>query len=262
MIFYFSGTGNSYYVARKTAERLGETLVSIASEMGSGKKEFRYELKDGEVIGFIFPVYAWAPPDMVLEFIERLKLSDTRGRYVFAAAVCGDEAGNAIKLLERSLWKAGLGLDSAFSVTMPNNYIVLFDVDSKQTEHKKLEAAEKTIDRIIETAAGRRSGVSEVHRGPLPGFKTAVVGSLFNKYGRSTKSFFADEKCTGCGICEKVCCLGSITVDGKPKWASACTQCLACLHYCPQKAIQFGKASKNKGRYVNPNVSLKEMLKR
>jgi flavodoxin len=34
MIFYFSGTGNSYYVARKTAERLGETLVSIASEMG------------------------------------------------------------------------------------------------------------------------------------------------------------------------------------------------------------------------------------
>jgi hypothetical protein len=107
--------------------------------------------------------------------------------------VCGDEAGNAIKLLERSLWKAGLGLDSAFSVTMPNNYIVLFDVDSKQTEHKKLEAAEKNDRQDHRDGSRQKVGCVEVHRGPLPGFKTAVVGSLFNKYGRSTKSFFADK---------------------------------------------------------------------
>jgi flavodoxin len=58
MIFYFSGTGNSYYVARKTADKLGERLVSIASEMSGGKKEHRYEFKDDEIIGFVFPVYA------------------------------------------------------------------------------------------------------------------------------------------------------------------------------------------------------------
>jgi flavodoxin len=101
MIFYFSGTGNSYYVAEKTAGRLGERLVSISSEMSGGKKEFWYDLQDDEVIGFVFPVYAWAPPKMVVEFIESLRLSDARGYYVFAAAVCGDEAGNSVKLLFR-----------------------------------------------------------------------------------------------------------------------------------------------------------------
>lgn len=262
MIFYFSGTGNSYYVARQTAEKLGERLVSISTEMSGGKQEYRYELRSDEVIGFIFPVYAWAPPKIVIEFIERLKLSVTGNQYVLAAAVCGDEAGNAIRLLEKSLCKAGIGLDSAFSVIMPNNYIVVFDVDSKETERKKLEAAEKMIDRIIEAADARKKGVYEVHKGHLPGVKTALLGSLFNRFAISTKSFYVDEKCTGCGICEKVCCCGSISVDGKPKWGSACTQCLACLHYCPAKAIQFGKGTKNKGRYVNPNVKLSEMLKR
>jgi ferredoxin len=200
---------------------------------------------------------------MVLEFIEQLKPSEIRGRYAFAAAVCGDEAGNSMKLLERSLLKAGLKLDSAFSVTMPNNYIVLFDVDSKETEQKKLAAAEKTIDRIAETASAGKTGVFEIYRGTLPGIKTAVIGTLFNRFGISTKGFYAEEKCTGCGICERVCCCGSITVsDGKPRWASACTQCLACVHYCPVKAVQCGPGTKNKGRYVNPNVDLKDMLKR
>ncbi len=263
MIFYFSGTGNSYYVARETARKLGERLVSISSEMSSGKMEFPYDLKENEAIGFVFPVYAWSPPKMVTEFIERLKLSDARRRYVFAAAVCGDEAGNSMKLLERSFGKAGLELNSAFSVTMPNNYIVLFDVDSKEVEQKKLEAADKTIEKIVETATGRKSGIYQIHKGPLPGVKTALFGTLFNRYAISTKNFYSDDKCTGCGICEKVCCCGSITVDdGKPKWGSACTQCLACLHYCPVKAIQISKASGSKGRYVNPNVELKEMLKR
>lgn len=263
MIFYFSGTGNSFYVARKTAEKLGGRLVSIASEMNGESKEFRYDLEDDEVLGFVFPVYAWAPPRMVLDFIERLKLSGKQRHYVFAAAVCGDEAGDSIKVLERSLLSAGLGLDSAFSVTMPNNYIVLFDVDSEENERRKLEAAERTIGKIAETAANRTPGVFEVHRGSMVGLKTAVFGSLFSKYGISTKYFYADEKCNGCGICEKVCSCGSIAIaGGRPKWGSSCTQCLACLHYCPMKAVQFGRMTKNKGRYTNPNVSLKEMLKR
>lgn len=49
MIFYFSGTGNSYYVAEKTAGRLGERLVSISSEMSGGKKEFWYDLISRQV---------------------------------------------------------------------------------------------------------------------------------------------------------------------------------------------------------------------
>lgn len=267
MILYFSGTGNSYYVARETAKRLGERLVSISSEMMGLKKEYNYELSPGEVVGFVFPVYAWAPPKMVTEFIEHLKFTnakdtDAKNSYVFTAAVCGDDTGNAVSIIEKSLRKAGLGLNSAFSVRMPNNYIIFFDVDPKESEHRKLEEAKKTIDRIVQAVSAGESGLFEVHKGPVPGFKTTLIGSLFNRFALGTKSFFADENCTGCGICQKVCNCGTITVEGKPKWGSNCAQCLACVHYCPAKAIHFGKLTKNKGRYVNPNVALKEMLKR
>ncbi len=124
--------------------------------------------------------------------------------------------------------------------------------------------AKKTADRLgVETAAAKKSGVFNVHKGGVATLKTVLIGSLFNRFAISTKSFFADEKCTGCGICEKVCSCGSIVVvEGKPKWGGSCTQCLACLHYCPAKAIQYGETTENKGRYVNPNVELKEMMKR
>lgn len=58
MIFYFSGTGNSAWVARQLAEGQNEELLSIAMEIDRNKA---YKLKEGEKVGFVFPVYAWGP---------------------------------------------------------------------------------------------------------------------------------------------------------------------------------------------------------
>ena len=71
MIFYFSGTGNSAWVARQLAEGQNEELLSIAMEIDRNKA---YKLKAGEKVGFVFPVYAWGPPKIVLRFIHQLKL--------------------------------------------------------------------------------------------------------------------------------------------------------------------------------------------
>jgi NAD-dependent dihydropyrimidine dehydrogenase PreA subunit len=75
-----------------------------------------------------------------------------------------------------------------------------------------------------------------------------------------TEKFYANDKCTGCGICEKVCSLKNIKVAGKPQWGKTCTQCHACIHYCPAKAVQYGKGTEKKGRYKNPKISLQEMM--
>ena len=46
---------------------------------------------------------------------------------------------------------------------------------------------------------------------------TSIVSSLFNKHAMDTSKFYANDKCVGCGVCEKVCNLQSITlVDKKP----------------------------------------------
>ena len=71
MIFYFSGTGNSAWVARQIAKAQQEELLAIAEEINKNKE---YALKDGEKVGFVFPVYAWGPPGIVLRFIRQLKM--------------------------------------------------------------------------------------------------------------------------------------------------------------------------------------------
>jgi MinD superfamily P-loop ATPase len=75
------------------------------------------------------------------------------------------------------------------------------------------------------------------------------------------KSFFADEKCTACGICAKLCPSINIAItDGRPAWQHRCEQCFACLQWCPEEAIQYGKNTKNKKRYHHPEISLKDIL--
>ena len=62
MIFYFSGTGNSQWVAKQLASQLGDTLIPMADEEALNEV---YACAKGERVGFVFPVYAWSPPKVV-----------------------------------------------------------------------------------------------------------------------------------------------------------------------------------------------------
>ncbi|HHV98637.1 MAG TPA: 4Fe-4S binding protein [Clostridiaceae bacterium] len=253
MIFYFSGTGNSLYVAKKISEIQGERLISVAGEMERKDTVFEYEFSEKELLGFVFPVYAWGPPRIVIDFISKLRVSGGKP-YVFSVCTCGDDEGYATRMLQKAFAKAGLSLDSAFTVIMPNTYIIGFDVDSKDVASEKLRRAEEKLQTINTVISDRERGVFDLIPGRLSGLKSAIVNPLFNRFGRSTKRFYATGECTGCGTCATVCPLHTITIKGKPVWGKSCTQCLACIHRCPVRAIQYGKATVRKGRYVHPDI--------
>lgn len=259
MIFYFSGTGNSRYVANKIGEAQGEKIISIAKEMNLEKNNYEYELNQGEKIIFIYPIYAWAPPAMVTEFIKKIKFINYKDNYISSISVCGENIGNTIKEVSKILKSKGLILSSGFSLVTPNNYIIMGNVDSKEVENKKIHELEGSIEFINGVYSKEDKDVFKVVKGPLPRVLTTIVNPLFNKFAINLKGFRVNENCTGCGICEKVCNGRCIKVEGKPVWSGRCTQCLACLHYCPVKAIQYGKNTENKGRYSNPKVDLKDM---
>ena len=70
-IFYYTGTGNSLWVARTLAEALGDTeLVSIA-DWGVEKKTI-----DSDVIGFVFPVHMWGVPGRIIKFINEIEAGE------------------------------------------------------------------------------------------------------------------------------------------------------------------------------------------
>lgn len=256
MIFYFSGTGNSLYAAKNIASYNKESIISISEIVNTQEPDFKFQLKESEIIGFVFPVYAWGPPEMVLKFIDKLVLENFNDNYIFAVATCGENIGNTMKLLDKRLKNKNIKLSSGFSVKMPNNYIIMGDVDSRDEEGEKLAEAEKSFAGINKIIEQRQKDVFKLRKGFLATALTGIVNPMFNKHAMEPGKFFADDSCTGCRICETVCNCKTIKVDKKPVWGSKCSQCLACIHYCPERAIQYGIGTRKKGRYTNPNVKI------
>lgn len=252
MIFYFTGTGNSGYVASEIGKKNNEEIVDISDVMHENK-ELEFTLREEEVVGFIYPVYAWAPPKMVMDFIKNIKFNHYKDQYIFSVATCGENIGNTMDLVKKSLLNKGMVLNSGFSITMPNNYVIMGDIDSKEAEKSKLQHADNQIKEINQIIKQRQNNQFKVEKGFMPGILTTVINPLFNKFAMDISKFQVMDDCVSCGKCAKVCNSRTITmVDGKPVWKGACSQCLACLHYCPKRAIQYGKSTVKKGRYTNP----------
>ena len=148
MIFYFSGTGNSEWIANQLTKGQNEDLVFIPEALKNEALEF--DLQKDEKIGFVFPIYSWAPPEIVLRFINRISLKEYQNQYLFFVCSCGDDTGLTQQVLVKALNDKGWLCHAGFSVTMPNNYVLLpgFDVDTKELERIKLANAVPRLTEI------------------------------------------------------------------------------------------------------------------
>ena len=245
MIFYFSGTGNSAWVAKQIAAGTDDIAIDIGELIKSAGTQVVPE--KAERIGIVFPVYAWGAPNPVIQFAKKLKAE--KDVYRFAVCTCGDEAGLSLRRFSRNF-----PLDGAWSVIMPNNYIFMYDLDSPDLARRKVNNAKTKIPEICEAIRSKKK-VWDVYKGPFPYAKSYLINPLFKRFTGNPKGFEVESSCISCGLCEKKCPLGNISIKGgKPEWGKNCTQCLACIHHCPVQAIQYGKSTKNKGRYIFENM--------
>ncbi len=252
MIFYFSGSGNSYAIAKKIADATNDTLVNIADAMYHQK--FAYTLQTGEKLGFVFPVYTWAPPKIVEQFIQHLELYHDKQTYIYAVCTCGKSIGETMYIFDAALQANGLKLCSGFSVVMPDNYAVLFKAPSLQEQQRILSQADTVIVWVIRSILLERRNFYRITKGKHSRLLSNVVNPLFLRFATKTKPFYATKDCVGCGICEKVCNAHCIAMrNNTPHWTNPkCHMCMACLQHCPTSAIQYGKKTIKKGRYLHP----------
>ncbi|MBN2089400.1 EFR1 family ferrodoxin [candidate division KSB1 bacterium] len=255
-LFYYTGTGNSLWVARKIAEESGETeLIPIATFNPDSRPITT------ETIGLIFPVYIWGVPAPVLRFIETL--AKFNPQYIFAVAVNGGQVSNTLVQLQKVLAAKDMKLNAGFSITMPSNYIPWGGPGPVELQQQKFSTATEKIPRIAAIIKAKKT--LPVEKGPLWQriFYTGFYKLSFNQVPKMDGQFWVDEKCNQCGICQKVCPANNITlVEGKPVWNHRCEQCYACLQWCPKEAIQYGKKTPQYERYHHPEVKLKDVLKR
>lgn len=244
MIRYFSGTGNSRYVAESLAKLLGDG--DVESIFGSTPPDAA-----GKALGIVFPVYAWQPPRIVEHYLSHIPAPSEAGRYTFIVMVCGDDCGKALREARRA---AGCSIDAAFSVAMPNTYVSLpfFDVDSAPIRRRKFAAAAGRISEIAQMVK-RRECRDDVREGAAPWTKTYVLGRIIRPWLTRDDKFAAGDGCDSCGACARECPVGNITYPegpgSRPKWGGHCTGCLACYHACPRHAIHWGGMTAHKGQY-------------
>ena len=248
MIFYFSGCGNSRHVAETLAQGLNDTLVFIPE--AARAEHYDYTLADDELLGFVFPVYSWAPPKLVLDFVRKLQLASTP-KYVYFACTCGDQCGRTAKLFDDALREKNWELSSCFSLIMPETYVGMpgFKLDTEERAKQKIAEADATLQRNIPRLLNKEC-FWEVVVGGFAWLKSGLINKSFNKYATDDQKYRSTETCIHCGKCVESCPLKNITLeDGHPKWNGHCTMCMACYHHCPVNAIQYGKATEGKGQY-------------
>ena len=253
-VYFYTGTGNSLWTARRLAESLGSTELIPIALTGQGAIH-----TDSPGIGLVFPVHIWGLPNPVIDFITRLTADPAK--YYFALAVNAGQVAATLIQLKKLMRQKGINLAAGFSVCLPSNYIPW---GGAMAEDKQKELFGKTnvkINLISKTVAARQEQALE--QGPLWQniFLSALYHLSFSRVPKMDKSFIADEKCNACGICTNICPAQNILMaGGKPAWQHRCEQCFACLQWCPAEAIQYGKNTAKKKRYHHPEIKLKDML--
>lgn len=254
-IFYYTGTGNSLWIARALAHGLGNTeLISMVD--WDGKRH----MIESQVIGLVFPVHIWGVPRRVLEFLD--ELPGINVEYIFAVANNGGQVSNTLVQLAKAMQSKGLVLSTGWSVELPSNYIPWGGPGSPEKQNRLFAAARTRISYITQEILSRAEG--QVEKGPL--WQRIVFTWLykisFPHVPEMSKNFWVDEKCNQCGICMKLCPSNNITLhDDKLTWQNNCEQCLACLQWCPPKALQYGKKTPAYQRYHHPEIKLKDLLR-
>ncbi len=247
MILYFSGTGNSEYVADRIANEIGEEACNLFQRIRDNDYS---ELRSEKPWIVVSPTYAWRIPRILEKWLEKALLSGSRD--IYFVMTCGDSIGNAGKYLEALCSKIQMNYLGCYKVVMPENYIAMFSTPTKNKAVSIVARAEAEINKAIEYIKTDRN-FPQPQLSLIDKMYSGIVNNLFYPLFVHAKKFCVTESCISCGLCEKVCPLNNIKLmDGKPSWSDNCTHCMACICRCPKEAIEYGKRSKGLPRYTCP----------
>jgi ferredoxin len=254
-LFYFSGTGNSLRVAQLLAKELGNSmLISIPN------LKDKIELTDVNVVGIIFPIYAWTMPKIVHDFLKNLTAAKMQDCYYFIVCTMKSQSGIAIEQIRTMFNDSGLKLSASYEVLMPGNAILAYDIDDIGTIQNIIAKADQQVNKIANDVKSLL--VNKHTKTSIPKYAYFKIMGSIGLSMTPDKKYRTNSNCNGCGICKKICPSCNIEIEnGKPLWLKKrCEYCMACIHWCPQQAIQCGKITIDRKRYHHPNVKVNEMI--
>lgn len=245
LMLYFSGTGNSKYIANLFGQKTGAKSFSVEE-----KRNFKNILSSSDTIGFCYPTYGGCVPKIMREFvsshIEELK---DKKLIIFCTQLMfsGDGARAFTELLPKGYGQ----VIYAEHFNMPNNLcnIGIFSVKNGDKTKKYIKAAEVKMDKVCKNIQKGKV----ITRGFNPVSK--VLGKSQSAFWpkveeKKKSSVMVDSDCINCSICVKKCPVSNLrSTERGIEHKNNCIICYRCVNSCPKKAITVLINKKPKEQY-------------
>lgn len=232
---YFSGTGNSRYA-----------VEMFCNEYDKAAKVFSIEddnitrvVKQDDVLVFAYPVQYSTVPKLLRDFISDNK-ELWKNKKIFVIATMGMFSGDGAGVLGRLLQKHGAEILGGLHLKMPDSIgdekVLKRPMEKNKELVKKAEEKIKKSVQLMKSGKPTQEGIGVLYR---------MVGFFGQRlyFGHKTKNYsdklrVDEDKCIGCGKCEKLCPMNNIKViDKKVIQNNQCTMCYRCINNCPKQAL-------------------------
>ncbi|UYP46409.1 Ferredoxin-type protein NapF [Candidatus Lokiarchaeum ossiferum] len=265
IIFYYSGSGNTKlacnYLVHKLNSKIDFELFNMA------KYDTIPDLDNFKIIGFATFTNFWLPSHLVMQFVENI--AEQSNKPAFILSTHGFTSGNTLKSLAKAIKKRGFRTIASFALHLPENYPPMikrgqsYENSPNSQELTKFDAFISELKLILSTHP-------TMENFPAAKVRTNLITTILSKILRlSTETAKKDmgekyvdlEKCTKCGICEKGCPYGAITLSPNPQFdEEKCFGCWFCYNHCPTTAISTKKIC-GPYQYAKPSNLLREKFR-
>ncbi|MBI9105772.1 MAG: EFR1 family ferrodoxin [Spirochaetales bacterium] len=253
-IFYFSGTGNTWWAAGKFADQLSN--LGFKAERVSIEQPpalLLSKIRNSDIIFLAYPVYGSDRPEPIKDFIRMIPEASSFAKDlpVPFGIICTQMmySGDGAWLEHWLIEEKGYQIKWAVHIRMPNNISIpgfLFKyTNNYNILGKILDKAEIRLNKLallILNGKDWRQGTS-VFWNLMGLMQRRPYRKILPSYQNSLT--IDEERCTACGKCVKLCPSENIrTVNGGfPEFLGKCSLCLRCYNYCPASAVRYNNKS-------------------
>lgn len=246
IIFYFSGTGNTKYVANRLAEDLNCESHSIEDDFN-----FKSSIAEHDVIAVSYPIYGSAAPLIMREFVRKYK-NDFQNKKIAIFVTQLLFSGDGARVLTDELTNIDYEVIYAEHFRMPNNLpakIPGFAIKNGKDLEKRVA---KTNVQIHIASENIKNG-KVIKRGFNPFSKILGMPQRIEFYRMEKKlrgDVRIDDSCVKCNVCVNICPTKNLEhVNQKIQKNNLCIFCQRCVHVCPKRAISVFPHYKGSEQY-------------
>lgn len=239
-LYWFSGSGNTLDIAMC----IYDTLIKNGkqAELIPIEKSRPEDINQDSVIGLIFPVAVQGTYPIVWDFVRGLP--KVNGTECFMVDTLGMYSGGIVGPVKRIVKKKGFNPVLACEIIMPSNFSrkEIEPEKDKETIRKAKDKAERFTMMLIE-------GNKSWHDIPLFSRLMSLFSRskrLWNMLRKSMPPQIDADKCIKCGLCVKLCPVGTLVMEDKnsiPTAKDNCMLCQRCKAFCPKNALKLNEKS-------------------